>query len=552
MSSLIHSFKEDITNIDLPSQFNYPFYYQPHELAIVAARQLQNYLAKQPWFATGSLQEAGKMFGVLVIQRANGELGFLAAFSGKLAGETTQPHFVPPVYELDRVDRYFKQETDKLDFITTQIEKIESDPENVIIVASFKDQSTKQEHLLEAERQRIKSLKRQRRKFLKQQKQLMPAEDFEILEAQQRQLSLNNNFFLKEYQIYLENKLAGLRHKYNLIDKKLNQLHEQRRDGSNWLQDWLFDQYNFLNARGERRNVKEIFKSQIPDIPPAGTGDCAAPKLLQYAYQQNLQPITMAEFWYGPTPQSKVRVHGNYYPACRSKCEPVLKFMLEGVDVEANPLLQDQPGDQSLEILYEDEYMLAINKPADFLSVPGKSIKDSVQNRMKEKFPNATGPLVVHRLDMSTSGIMLIALSEDIYKALQQQFIKRTISKQYVAVLDGELATDSGFIDLPLRVDLDNRPYQLVDYEYGKSARTRYEVVNVIDGTTVVHFYPITGRTHQLRVHAAHKDGLGIPIKGDDLYGKTASRLHLHASRIDFIHPITLKNVTIESPAEFA
>ena len=533
-------------------QFNFPFYYQPHALAVLAAQELQEYLVKQKeWFTIGGLQEAGKMFGVLVVQDAHENLGFLAGFSGKLAGETTQPHFVPPVYELERVDQFFKQETDKLDMITKQIATLENDPETIRIIEEFEQQSALQKISLEKETERTKALKRDRRKFLKQQKKELNYINFQTVESQQRQLSLNDNFFLKEYEEYLEEKIAALKKQYDALQLELETLRMRRKNGSNWLQDWLFDEYNFLNANKEVKNVKEIFSSRIPDTPPAATGDCAAPKLLQYAYANDLKPITMAEFWYGASPKSKVRQHGNYYPSCRSKCEPVLGFMLQGLDVEPNPLLENPAVNKVLEILYEDDVLLAINKPAEFLSVAGKNITDSVQTRMKAKYPEATGPMIVHRLDMSTSGILLIAKTLEAYHDLQEQFTKRTVQKRYVAILNGTVQNDDGYIDLPLRVDLDNRPYQLVDHQYGKSARTKFDVVKRLGNKTLVHFYPITGRTHQLRVHAAHVDGLNAPIVGDDLYGKPDLRLHLHAEMIVFEHPLSRKRITIKTTAPF-
>lgn len=551
MDSLFHTFRQQISDIELPQQFNFPFYYEPHPLARIAAQELQDYLDKQSWFCKGGLQQSGKMFGVLVVSNSENEIGYLAGFSGKLAGETTQKNFVPPVYELERVDLFFKEETAKLDQLTQQIAQLENDPETAIIYNKFKEQNLSNYKRLEIENERIKKQKRERRKYLKEQKQVLSEIDFTSLEAQLRQQSLNNNFFLKEYESYLHQQLSGLKAKYDSLKTQIDALKEKRKLGSNWLQDWLFDEYHFLNAYGQTKSVKQIFKTHVPDTPPAATGDCAAPKLLQYAYKNELSPITMAEFWYGPAPKSKVRQHGNFYPSCRSKCEPVLGFMLQGLDVEDNPLLKNTAADKTLDILFEDEYMLAINKPAELLSVAGKTISDSVQTRMKILYPDATGPMIVHRLDMSTSGILLIAKTLDVYHHLQSQFTTRTIDKRYIAILEGEFMQDAGFIDLPLRVDLDNRPYQLVDPVYGKSARTRFEVIERQRGRTKVHFYPITGRTHQLRVHAAHKNGLNTPIVGDDLYGKKDQRLHLHAEKITFLHPITKETKTVTSPAPF-
>ncbi len=551
MSALIHPFKENIAHLTIPVQFNYPFYYKPHALAVKAAHQLEQDLIQQEWFAPGSKQESGKMFGVLVVKNKQGDLGYLAAFSGKLAGDTTQLGFVPPVYELDRVDAFFEKETAKLDAITKKIKALETSESHIKTVQDYHNLRLENNSALKAEQDRIKRIKKERRQWLKKQQAILTTSEYESVLARQRQLSLNNNFFLKEYEVYLNHKIAPLEAKFLEISEQLEALKTKRREGSNWLQDWLFDQYNFLNAQGEQCNVKALFTSRSPDTPPAATGDCAAPKLLQYAYQHQLEPITMAEFWYGPSPKSKIRKQGNFYPSCRSKCEPVLEFMLQGLDVEDNPLLEAPTGDKTIEILFEDEHLTAINKPADFLSVPGKTISDCVQSRMKKKYPTATGPLIVHRLDMATSGILLIAKSLEVYHDLQEQFTKRTVKKRYVALLEGIVRDQAGEIDLPLRVDMDNRPYQLVDPVYGKRARTRYKVQSQDQGITRIHFFPITGRTHQLRVHAAHVDGLGTPILGDDLYGRAASRMHLHADKLVFQHPLSRKRITIHAPAPF-
>ena len=295
----------------------------------------------------------------------------------------------------------------------------------------------------------------------------------------------------------------------------------------------------------------DIFRNRVIDVPPSGTGDCAAPKMLQYAFSNGLTPVAMAEFWWGKSPNSEVRKHGNFYSACRGKCEPVLGHMLQGIDVDPNPFLTNQAIGKTLETIYEDEYICVINKPTEFLSGPGKHVTDSVQERMKDKYPESTGPLIVHRLDMSTSGLLVIGKTKEIYTQLQLQFVKRTVKKRYIALLDGVVANDEGYIDLPLQLDINNRPYQKVEYEFGKSARTRFEVIERKAGKTKIYFYPITGRTHQLRVHAAHVDGLNAPIVGDDLYGVKGDRLHLHAESIMFTHPVTGEEVTLSVEAEF-
>jgi tRNA pseudouridine32 synthase/23S rRNA pseudouridine746 synthase len=259
----------------------------------------------------------------------------------------------------------------------------------------------------------------------------------------------------------------------------------------------------------------------------------------------------MAEFWWGISPNSEVRKHKNYYPACQSRCKPILTHMLKGVEMDKNLLIENLAEQQKLEIIFEDDVILVVNKPSEFLSVPGKEIKDSVYSRIRKQYPNATGPLIVHRLDMSTSGILLLTKTKEDNKILQSQFIKRTIKKRYVALLDGSLTEKNGVINLPIRLDIDDRPRQLVDFTNGKPAETKWTVVAQKDNKTRVHFFPITGRTHQLRVHAAHKDGLNTPIIGDDLYGKKQDRLHLHAEYIEFEHPTTKEKMSFTVAPDF-
>ena len=346
---------------------------------------------------------------------------------------------------------------------------------------------------------------------------------------------------------YWNYQLEDAKKEMQVFSDKITELKELRKQKSGELQQQLFKQYAFLNQNKKLKSIGAIFDNN----PPAGSGECAAPKLLQYALENDLIPIAMAEFWWGQSPKSEVRKHQQFYPACRSKCEPILEHMLEGIVMDDNPFLENPAEGKEIEVVFEDTYLAVINKPAEFLSVPGKNVKDSVYQRVKDLYPEATGPLIVHRLDMSTSGLLLIAKSEAIYKELQSQFIKRTVQKRYVALLEGIVTTDEGYIDLPLRVDLDNRPNQLVCYEYGKPAQTKYKVIERKEGKTRIHFFPISGRTHQLRVHASHHLGLHCPIIGDDLYGTKSNRLHLHAEEITFWHPILKENITIFEEAEF-
>ena len=376
-------------------------------------------------------------------------------------------------------------------------------------------------------------------------------QEFIIFEKDLIKQSLRDKHEFRQLNKELEIVKNKLQQEIFIFDEEINQLKEERKSKSNSLQNQLFDQYQFLNKFKQEKGLREIFEQTSFQQPPAAAGECAAPKLLQYAFQENLEPICMAEFWWGDSPKSEVRKHQHFYPACTGKCEPILGHMLQGMELDDNLLLQQNSTVEQLEIIYQDDDILVINKPEEFLSVPGIEITDSVYIRIKKQFPNATGPLIVHRLDMSTSGILVLALNKESHKAVQQQFIKRKVKKRYIALLNGNVENDNGTIELPLRVDLDDRPRQMVCYEYGKNAKTDYQVIKRKDGKTLIHFYPTTGRTHQLRMHASHHLGLNIAIIGDDLYGTKANRLHLHAEYLEFTHPTTKELMKFQVDANF-
>ncbi|CAM1365102.1 conserved hypothetical protein [Tenacibaculum sediminilitoris] len=535
------SFSSDISNVELPKKFSYPHNYSPHALAQIAAKELQYYLTHQTDFSHNfgiknpkSTNAVGKMFGVLVVQQQNGNLGYLAAFSGKLANSTQHQHFVPPVFNVLDTNEFYLETEEQLNELTHKIESLESSSNFIKTKKAYQKTQQLHEILLAEEQLKVK----QQRKLRKQ------------LGEQNNQLNINEEFYLREYEVYLNDKIAPLKNTYNTLQYHIHQLKEQRANLSAWIQQKIFKKYAFLNYQGDSQSLLAIFKDSTQNIP-AGAGDCCAPKLLQYAYKHQLKPICMAEFWWGKPLQTSIRKHLNYYPACTGKCKPILAHMLQGLTLEENPLIAQLKEEKKITIIHEDADLLVINKPHELLSVAGKEIKDSVYNRIQRLYPNATGPLVVHRLDMSTSGLLLIAKNEETYKALQAQFINKTIQKRYVALLEGLLTDKKGTIELPLRVDLNDRPKQLVCYQHGKKALTQWETVEVIENKTKVYFYPITGRTHQLRVHAAHYLGLNTSIVGDDLYGKKADRLYLHAENITFEHPTSKKQVSFIAPSPF-
>jgi tRNA pseudouridine32 synthase/23S rRNA pseudouridine746 synthase len=406
-------------------------------------------------------------------------------------------------------------------------------------IQALSQTKTQAEKEIQAQKETIK-IGKKRRAALRQNN---PEADVEQLNKE----SQEEGILLKKMTLYWNHHITAAEETVAEFTATINQLKEERRKKSAQLQQQLFEQYAFLNQYQELKSLGEIFNGN----PPAGAGECAAPKLLHYAFQNDLKPIAMAEFWWGQSPKSEVRKHQQFYPACTGKCEPILRHMLKDIPLEDNPFKNNPAEGKTLEIVYEDDYLTVVNKPAEFLSVPGKDITDSVWSRVKMLYPNASGPLVVHRLDMSTSGLLLIAKSATVYKNLQAQFIQRKVKKRYVALLDGNVNESKGVIDLPLRVDLDNRPNQIVCFDYGKPAKTEWEVLEKRGNQTLVHFYPITGRTHQLRVHAAHQLGLNTPIVGDDLYGTKANRLHLHAESITFNHPVSKESITVTVAADF-
>ncbi|MFI0429511.1 pseudouridine synthase [Mariniflexile sp. HMF6888] len=556
-TSFFHPLENNL-GISLPNKFTFPFYYEPHPLSVLAARQLQNYLETQTDFTHNfgldpnqSGLIIGKMFGVMVVKNAEGILGYLAAFSGKLADSNHLKGFVPTVYNTLNEAGFYKKGEAQLNAINAQIEILEQAPAFKMAQTNVLNSRIAFAEALKVFKAEIKAEKQNRNQQREAGKQSMPPEVYEEFVETLNQQSIGYQIRLKHVKKDGEQRIQKAESHLNSLKQPIKELKAKRATLSASLQKRIHKQYQFLNANGDTKDLLDIFKDTNSSIPPAGSGECAAPKLFQYAYENKLQPIAMAEFWWGASPKSEVRKHQQFYPSCRSKCEPILGHMMQGLAVDDNPIEDQIIFNQALDIVYEDAHLLLVNKPHEFLSVPGKNISESVLSRMQQYLPHATGPLLVHRLDMSTSGLLLVAKSQRVYKHLQKQFIERSVKKRYVALLDGVLPNTEGTINLPLRVDLDNRPQQLVCYAHGKPATTNYQVIATENGKTRIYFYPITGRTHQLRVHAAHSEGLKMPIVGDDLYGVKANRLHLHAERITFTHPITKEVFTITCKTPF-
>ena len=509
-----------ITRTPTPRKFTYPFCYEPHPLCREAAAVVQRHIEESGLLPRSGAE--GKMFGVLVVECCGaGEgpcgtrLGFLAAYSGLLAGRNDWPWFVPPVFDAQQPDGHFKKEEARISAINAEIEAIRHSPEYAEAADKLRRHDTEAQEAaaMEHESQHMKAELRRARK----RAEAAHAAAAAPLEA---------------------------------MEKRMEELKRQRRAMSDDLQRWLFGQYRMLNARGEERTLCDIFASTVQHTPPAGAGDCCAPKLLQYAYRHGLRPVCMAEFWWGASPRAEIRHHGRYYPACRGKCLPILTHMLQGLSVDDNPLLADDG--RQIEIIYEDDCMAVVLKPEGMLSVPGRDGRTSVAALMQRHWGGRGTAMVAHRLDMDTSGLLLVARDKPTYTQLQRQFARREVLKEYTALLDGvPHRPRQGTISLPLCPDMTDRPRQKVSREHGKEAVTLYETLSTDGRLTLVRLQPKTGRTHQLRVHCAHSEGLDCPIHGDRLYGQAAARLCLHASGITFTHPLTGRRMTFESRAPF-
>lgn len=539
---MFHSFQTSIAGIELPRLFTYPFHYTPHPLCVMAAGEVQAYINKQTRWKEEL--DKGKMFGVLIVRTSNGQTGYLAAFSDNLCGSNSHSFFVPPVYDLLKPDGFFKIEEEQISAINHQIGQLQNCDRYLELQQKMERETASSQQALSEARKVLKAAKEKR----EQRRLHRPNENEQAAMIRESQYQKAE---FKRLERYWKEQISEIKTEMESFSSQIEALKAERRNRSAALQQKLFQQFNFLNAKGETKNLCAIFEETVQKTPPAGAGECAAPKLLQYAYLSGLSPIAMAEFWWGESPKTEIRHHGYYYPSCRGKCEPILRHMLQGLNVEPAPSERYSLSQNMPEILFEDQWLLVLHKPEGVLSVPGKSEEQSIYSLLRARYPEATGPLVVHRLDMATSGLLLAAKTQEVHRHLQAQFENRSIKKRYIALLDGILPEEEGVIDLPICPDYLDRPRQMVNEELGKTAITRYQVMDRKNGQTRIAFFPLTGRTHQLRVHAAHPLGLNCPIVGDELYGRKAERLYLHAEYLEFIHPVSGQRMVIEKKAEF-
>ena len=536
---------------DVTGSFPSPFdELGPHVLARRAAEVLQaefraGFVAPGIPAAMLDGPEGGKMFGVLVVQEPGGRIGFLRSFSGMLAGRWEVPGFVPPLFDREAREGVEPAGEAVVKALLARAEELRTSPELTALRAAHEAQQAR--HAAERAELRTRHEERKRRRHTRRAELEASPEALHALDQESR----GDKAEKRRMEAAHEAERRELEPRRARLERRLRALERLRWIVCRALMKRLHDTYAVPNARGERRPLRALY---APGQPPSGAADCAAPKLLAHAFTHGLRPLALAEFWWGAPPSAGGRASGAFYAACRDKCAPLLPFMLEGLRV-APPRVFAPPAamTEGLSVVFEDAWIVVIEKPGGLLSVPAKdtSVTDSVLARLRARYPHATGPLLVHRLDLDTSGLLVAALDSRTHAALQRQFAQREIHKRYVAWVEGRVQGEEGTIDFPMRVDLDDRPRQIHDPVHGKSAVTRWRVLERRGQRTRVAFFPLTGRTHQLRVHAAHPLGLGAPIVGDRLYGHEDVRLHLHAESLSFQHPETGQRVSFERPAPF-
>ena len=559
----------------LPARFNNPFDYEPNALCRAAVKLLQANLPIKPI--------EGKMYGILIVER-NGEIGYLQAYSGQIADEGED--FVPAVFDYLQPDGYFKTHEAEITQLNQKIVQLKASTAYRQAQDNLKKIQQEAEKAIEEARKVMQGAK-----FLRDKRR---KEAF-ISEAERNEMTRQSQFLKAELQrkkkAYAE-QITAAQTVMNRYQEQITVWKRERKMKSDRLQRWLFSQFSLLNACEERKNLLDIFRDYYLQnspartkaahitsantaeraakeslaaslLPPSGAGECCEPKLLQYAFFHGYKPISMAMFWWGPSPKTEIRQHRNYYPACNGKCKPILEWMLEGIDVDDKEWDRtnnetETVHSEELKILYEDDYLAVVVKPSGMLSVPGKGCQPSVYSILSERWKGKSNAFIVHRLDMATSGLLVVARTSEVHKALQSQFIRRTVKKKYVAllplsILEKQLPAE-GRIELPLSPDPDDRPRQRVDRTNGKPAITEYRLIGKTTygketlKAVKIELYPLTGRTHQLRVHCAHPDGLSTPIIGDNLYGQRAERLWLHAAHLEFTHPITRERMSFDTP----
>ncbi|MGA9378910.1 MAG: RluA family pseudouridine synthase, partial [Phormidium sp.] len=481
----------------------------------------------------------GKMYGILLVELPNGEQRVLKAFSGLLNGFSVVEGWAPPIPGREELLIEENRTLEELSAIKNELIRLKQLPERAEYEMLFGEFEEKLREMCDRHQQ-TKQQRQKKRQFLCETltgEALNQA--LEELNNQSRLEGIEKRQFKRQRDAVLQ----PIKQLITQADAQILELKKQRQELSRQLQTQMHAVYSLTNFSGKSLTLQQL----IPGGLPTGTGDCCAPKLLHYAAFHNLKPLAMAEFWWGRSSVNGDKIAGEFYGACVERCQPLMGFLLSG-------MTRGEPG-KKVEIIYEDEWLIAVNKPAGLLSVPGRYSynQDSVVSRLRQLLPDGMMLTAVHRLDQETSGVLLLARHRESYRQLSQQFELRQVRKVYEAVLSGVLLIDKGAIELPLWGDPENRPLQTVNWQYGKPSLTHFQVISREGNYTRVEFFPVTGRTHQIRVHAADDRGLGMVILGDRLYGcnANANRLHLHAKEICFHHPHLGKSLSIPAKTPF-
>lgn len=528
------------TTILPPSRMNNPLNYTPHPLCVMAAEEVRR-MVRENAVMSSETRKSGKMFGVLVVETPDGNTGYLAAYSGQIAGRSNWDGFVPAVFDYLQDGGYFKTCEAEITAINKQVRLMETSEERRRLLTHLDETIAK----AASEEQAYKTLMHEskaRRDSERAAGGVTPEREAEMTRESQFQKAE-----LRRMRRRNADTIAMAREACHRYDTSISLLKQKRRTMSDRLQEWLFHHFVMLNKDGDSRSLTDIFRTSLSASPPAGAGECCEPRLLQYAFSHAMTPKCMAMFWIGASPEGGIRHEQTYYPACRSKCKPILEWML-GKDIVKDDTFITQHNGDNLNIIYHDSDIIVVDKPAGMLSVPGKNDAPSVLSLLQRKMEDNIFP--VHRLDMDTSGLMVFVRNKKAQRNLQRQFETHSIVKRYIALLERKPDSEQGTISLPLSPDMADRPRQMVDYRHGKQALTHYRLCTspstpmrrqfLTVGDNLVELSPLTGRTHQLRVHCAHPDGLASPIVGDRLYGTTNHpRLCLHAEYLEFRHPTT-------------
>jgi tRNA pseudouridine32 synthase/23S rRNA pseudouridine746 synthase len=493
----------------------------------------------------------GKMYGVLLAESSQTEKIVLKAFSGLLNGESQIAGWVPPIAGREKVAIEESITLSKLATIKQELIELSEIPQR--LEYAQKSQAYALQFQILQDQHRVS----------KQQRQVKRSQLTELLDPDLQKLereSQQEKMLRRDFKRDRDQVLQPLQEAIAIADSKMLMLKKQRRELSRTLQTQMHNAYVLTNFAGETRSLRELITE---GAMPTGMGDCCAPKLLHYAAIHDLTPLAMAEFWWGLPSADGYKIQGEFYGACVERCQPLMGFLLSGRRSPPAPHAVENFALQNFQLIYEDEYLLAIAKPPDLLSVPGRYLdtQDSVLSRLRQYLGKEMGKGMdeqmeiypVHRLDRQTSGVLLFARDLDSLRHLHKQFQNRQVHKTYEALLSGKIAIEQGIIDLPLWGNPENRPHQQVDFVKGKSSVTQFQVLRQEEKRTRIELTPLTGRTHQLRVHAADARGLGMTILGDRLYGCHAetSRLHLHARELTFTHPRSQEIIHLEIPVPF-